>query len=251
MDDEPRSPSLRVRPRDVAPCVLVVGDPNRVGDAAQLLERAEEVGYFREYRTITGFFIGKRITISSHGVGASGANVCFHELINCGARTIIRAGTCGAMLPGIQDGDLIIATGAVREDGTSEHLAPMSYPAISDLEITNTLLEIVRQEGTASPHLGLMLTQAYFYPGMLPSETDVWLPTGLVAGVEMELATLLVMAGLRKVRAGGIFTSDGNLTQQADPESYDPYRKVVEQGKAHMLSIALQALARLQEEIIN
>jgi uridine phosphorylase len=91
-----------------------------------------------------------------------------------------------------------------------------------------------------------MLTQAYFYSGMLPSETDVWLPTGLVQGVEMELATLLVMAGLRKVRAGGIFISDGNLTQNADPDKYDPHRTVVEQGKARMLSIALQALARLQ-----
>ncbi|MEN6435047.1 MAG: nucleoside phosphorylase [Anaerolineaceae bacterium] len=242
MDSDLRMPSLRVLPSDIAGCVLVVGDPQRAEEASHLLENAKEVGFFREYRTFTGFYQGKRISISSHGVGSSGANICFHELIKCGAHTIIRAGTCGAMVKGIHDGELIIATGALREDGCSEHLAPMSYPAISDRHVVTALETSASQHGIPHPHVGLVITQAYFYPGMLPSEADVWLKTELVMAVEMELATLLVMAGLNKVRAGGIFTSDGNLTEEPDPNIYDPHRKVVSEGKAEMLKIALDAL---------
>jgi uridine phosphorylase len=247
MDLEQRTPSLRVFPRDVAGCALVVGDPQRAEAAARLLDKAEEIGSFREYRTFSGLFAGKRITISSHGVGSSGANICFHELMKCGAHTIIRAGTCGAMVADIADGDLIIATGAIREDGCSEHMAPMSYPAIADRHVIRALEMAAVEQGIEKPHIGLVLSQAYFYPGILPSETETWLPGGLVQAVEMEVATLLVMAGLQKVRAGAILTSDGNLTQESDPEIYDPHRQVVDEGKLKMLKIAIKALAMLSD----
>ena len=245
MKPDEKTPILRVCPRDVSDCALVVGDPQRVVDAARFLDNAEEIGFYREYRTITGEFSGKRVTISSHGVGSAGANICFDELIKCGVKNVIRAGTCGAMKAGIVDGELIIATGAIREDGASEHMAPMSYPAVADRHIMRALEEAAIESGITSPYFGIVLTQSYFYPGILPSEVDYWLPTGLVACVEMELATLLVMAGLKGVRAGGIFTSDGNLTEESDPDTYDPHREVVNLGKENMLQIALNALTKL------
>ena len=162
-------------------------------------------------------------------------------------RYIIRAGTCGAMQKGIRDGDTIIGTGAVREDGASEHMAPMSFPAIADRRVVQALVDASHVFGVENPHEGLALTQAYFYPGILESETDIWLKTGLVSCVEMEYATLLVMASLKKVSAGGIFTSDGNLTEEADPEAYDPHRTIVDEGKKNMLQIALKALASLPD----
>jgi uridine phosphorylase len=247
MTNEERTPTLRVLPSEVAPRALVVGDPQRVLDAAKYLKNVKEIGFFREYRTVTGEYNGVPITISSHGVGSSGANICFHELFRCSVRYIIRAGTCGAMKKGIQDGDTIIGTAAIREDGTSEHMAPMSFPAAASRLVTNTLVKASRALGVEQPHEGLVLTQAYFYPGMLPSETDIWLETGLVSAVEMEYATLLVMAALNGVKAGGIFTSDGNMTEEADPDAYDPHRTVVDEGKKRMLQIALQALADLPD----
>jgi uridine phosphorylase len=90
-------PILKTRPSDLASHALVVGDPKRVALAAELLTNPEEVGYFREYRTFTGEFAAKRVTISSHGVGEAGASVCFEELIQGGVKTIIRAGTCGVI----------------------------------------------------------------------------------------------------------------------------------------------------------
>ena len=82
--------------------------------AAELLTNAAEVGGFREYRTFTGEFAAKRVTIASHGIGGAGASLCFEELIQGGVKTIIRAGTCGAMRKGIKDGELIIGTGAIK-----------------------------------------------------------------------------------------------------------------------------------------
>jgi len=247
MTAEERTPTLRVLHSEVASRALVVGDPQRVLDAAKFMQNVKEMGFFREYRTVTGEYNGVRITISSHGVGSSGANICFHELFRCGVRHIIRAGTCGAMQKGILDGDVIIGTAAIREDGASEHLAPMSFPAAADRSVTAALAEAAHTFGVQKPHEGLVLTQAYFYPGILTSETEIWLKTGLVSAVEMEYATLLVMAGLNGVKAGGIFTSDGNLMDESDPDAYDPHRTVVDEGKRRMLKIALHALSLLPD----
>jgi uridine phosphorylase len=245
-DPDKHLPLLKTRPSDLASHALVVGDPKRAAFAAELLTNAEEVGCFREYRTFTGEFAAKRVTISSHGVGGAGASICFEELMQGGVKTIIRAGTCGAMRKGIKDGELIIGTGAIREDGTSERLMPIAYPAIADRHVISALETAAAAQDYAKLHEGIILTHSHFYHGILPSTLDMWLKADVnVCAIEMELATLLIVAGLHGVRAGGIFTSDGNLTQEADPTEYDPHRNVVEEGVSTMLKIALDALARL------
>jgi len=244
-DSDKTLPILKTRPSDLASHALVVGDPKRAAMAAKLLTNAEEVGCFREYRTFTGEFAEKHVTISSHGVGGAGASICFEELIQGGVKTIIRAGTCGAMRKGIKDGELIIGIGAIREDGTSEKLVPIPYPAIADRHVISAL-EAAASSQDHRLHEGIILTHSHFYRGILPSTLDMWLEADVdVCAVEMELATLLVIAGMHGVQAGGIFTSDGNLTEEADPTEYDPHRNVVEEGVRAMLKIALDALARL------
>jgi uridine phosphorylase len=245
-DTEKVLPILKARPADLAARALVVGDPERAAAAAALLDDAQEVGHFREYRTFTGSYQGKRITISSHGVGGAGASVCFEELSQGGVKTIIRAGTCGAMKAGIKDGDFIIGTGAIREDGTSPALMPLAYPAIADRQVTAAVIEAAREHGRPEPHEGIVLTQGFFYDGVMPPLVGQWLAIGAnVVCVEMEFATLLVIASLRGMRAGGLFTSDGNMTEEADPLTYDPHRTVVKQGVETMLKVALSALAQL------
>jgi uridine phosphorylase len=239
-------PILKTRSSDLASHALVVGDPERAALAAELLTNPKEVGYFREYRTFTGEFAAKRVTISSHGVGGAGASLCFEELIQGGVKTIIRAGTCGAMRKGIKDGELIVGIGAIREDGTSERLVPIAYPAIADRHVISALEAAAAAQGYTRYHEGIILTQGHLYHGILPSTLDMWLEADAnVCAVEMELATLLIIAALHGARAGGIFTSDGNLTEEADPTEYDPHRSVVKQGVSTMLKIALDALARL------
>jgi len=179
--------------------------------------------------------------------------MCFEELFHGGVQTIIRAGTCGAMLEDIEDGELIVATGAVREDGATPQLVPLSYPAVADHRVICALEDAAAVQGYTKLHVGLALTQAAFYPGLLPLQHELWMAGGVVC-VEMELATLLVIASLRGVRAGGIFVSDGNVARDlkamkagglVDPFAYNPHREVVSQGVHTMLDIALKALSRL------
>lgn len=246
MDAHNPLPVLRVKPDDLAELALVVGDPVRAAAAAELLDEAVELGYFREYRTFAGTYNGQRVTISSHGVGASGASICFDELMQAGVKNIIRAGTCGAMKKGIKDGELILGLGAIREDGTSERLIPMEYPAVADRKVVAALEAAAEAQGVSSLHEGIVLTQSHFYHGILPSTTEMWLHSNAnVCAVEMELATLLIVASLHGVRAGGILTSDGNMTEEDDPTEYDPHRTVVREGVNTMLKVALDALTRL------
>jgi uridine phosphorylase len=248
MDSNERLPILRVTPSQLAPRALVVGDPKRASQAAQLLTDADDIGNNREYRTFTGTYAGVPLTICSHGIGGPAASICFKELIQGGVKTIIRAGTCGALVETIDDGQLVLATGAIREDGTSTSLVPLAYPAIADRHIAQALEESAADQGYSPLHTGIVLTQSYLYPELLPTTTGLWMKAGVVC-VEMELATLLVMAGLHGVRAGGIFTSDGNLARRdatdLDTSTYDPHRDVVSHGVQTMLTIALEALAHL------
>jgi uridine phosphorylase len=150
------------------------------------------------------------------------------------------------MRKGIKDGDLVIGAGAIRKDGTSERLMPLAYPAIADRRVVSALEAAAVAQGYTRLHEGIILTQSHFYHGILPSTLDMWLQADVnVCAVEMELATLLVIAGLHGARAAGIFTSDGNLIEEADPTEYDPHRKVVQRGVRTMLKIGLEALARL------
>ena len=245
--NEPQLPVLRARPSQIAARALVVGEPARAALTAQLLDDVEEVGSYREYRTFTGRYRNTPITICSHGVGSGGAAVAFHELFLAGVTTVIRAGTCGAMQPGIADGTVIVGTGAVRNEGATAQLVPIEYPAVAHYQVVNALLNACEQNGLPAPPTGIVLTNATFHPGLLPKPIDLWVEAGVVA-VEMEFATLLVMAGIRGVRAGGLFVSDGNAvskSQQTGPQdfAYDPHREVVKANTATMLKIALDALA--------
>lgn len=238
-------PILRIPRGTVSPYVLTVGDPDRAAQIAERLADPREVGRYREYRSFQGSWDGVPLTVTSHGVGGAGAAVAFEELIQGGARTIVRLGTAGSALPDIRSGDLLIATGAVREDGVSSQLAPLSYPAIADLAVTQALIEAARSRPAIRFGVGVVRTKAAFYPGALDGGDDVWerLP---IVGVEMELATLLVVAALRSIRAGGIFTVDGNpADDEASIFDYNPHRPVVDEGKQRMIEVGLDAISRL------
>ncbi len=235
-------PILRANLEDIAPNVLVMGDPNRVAESAALLQDAVEVGSYREYLTISGSYRGKAVTVCSHGVGASGASVCFQQLFHARIKNVIRAGTCGAMQNFIHDGDMILATAAVRQDGTSPFLAPPEFPAFADRRVIAALEEAARPHGNRI-HTGVILTQANFAPELLPGNYELWAKAGVLA-VEMELAVLLVLASLKNVRAGGVFVSDGNVFVD---KKYDPHRDVVRKGVDEMLAVALDSLVSLPQ----
>jgi uridine phosphorylase len=225
----------------IAPRALVVGDPNRAKIAADKLDSVQIVSQTREYHTYSGTWKGVPVVVSSHGVGAGGASVCFEELIKAGVQTMIRAGTCGSFRSEFREASLIIATGAVRDDGASSGLIPMSYPAVAHYEVLNALIASVKAHPEVNFGIGLCISNGTFYAGEIDRQYQMWAKAGVLA-VEMEVSMLLTIAGMRGVRAGAILNVDGYIFEST---AYEPDRDVVHRGTATMLEIALDALVML------
>jgi hypothetical protein len=130
------APHIKVGPGVIRPTVIAVGDPFRCEVVVKFCDKSEEIQWNREYRLFNATYEGVDMSIISHGIGGPGAAICFEELVKLGAKTIIRLGTCGAMQPHIKTGDLIVASGACREDGYTDFVAPKGYPAVGDNELT-------------------------------------------------------------------------------------------------------------------
>ncbi|RCK78291.1 MAG: Uridine phosphorylase [Candidatus Ozemobacter sibiricus] len=235
-------PHVKLAPGQIPPYVLVCGDPARAEQIARLMQDPKELAYNREYRTFVGTYEGERLAVTSHGVGSAGAAICFEELIKVGARVLIRVGTCGSLTDKLGQGDHIVASAAVREDGVSSLLIPLGYPAVADLQVIQAL-EKACQDVKAPYQRGIILASDVFYPGLLPTSLELYSKAN-VPGVEMECATLFVIASLRGVKAGAIATVDGNPLKWQEGD-YDPHGEKVAQGKARMLKIGLAAMAAL------
>jgi len=225
-DAEWLAPHLKLAKGSIPPFVLVAGDPARIASLAALCDTAEEVAYNREYRTFVGTFKGQRLAMTSHGIGTAGAAICFEELVQVGAKTIVRLGTCGGLQNSIAQGDMIVATAAAREDGTTKLMAPADLPAVADLDVVIALSEVCK-ELDVTYHRGVVLTSDIFYPSVLPSSLETYSKCG-VLGVEMEMACLLMVAQLRGIRAGACAVVDGNPLQWEEG-NYDPHGTVVAQ----------------------
>lgn len=226
--------------------VLVVGDPKRAEKAAGLLDNTQVIAKNREYHSYDGNFKGTPVTVVSHGVGAAGAACCFEELCRGGAKYIVRSGTAGGVQPDVVDGDLLIATGAVRCDGYTELVVPMNYPAVADFGVTMKLVEKSKESGL-SVHSGVVVTSANFYPSpILGNDQPMWRDAGAL-GVEMEVAALFITASLHRVNAGAILAIDGNPLLDEDEEmtSYEPNRDIVAKAVEETLHVSLNALVDL------
>ena len=239
----PFLPILKVNSEKIPERVLVVGDPGRLERISKELSGAAIVAENREYRTMLGVFEGTQIAVISHGVGSAGAGVCFEEICKSGAKKIIRVGTAGGMQKGVNAGEIVVARGAVREDGLSPNLVPLSFPAIASLPLTSSMIEVAsKRERKVST--GILLTSDMFYPrDILGSNLSLWQRAGVKA-VEMESATLFTICELQGIEAGAIVVIDGNpLDQdQGDMTTYDPHSDIVGEAMNDAISMALSSL---------
>lgn len=195
---------------DVGRYVFLPGDPKRCEKIAKYFDQPVKVGDSREFVTYTGYLNGVKVSVTSTGVGGPSASIAMEELVACGADTFIRVGTCGGMDMNVQSGDLVIATGAIRMEGTSKEYAPIEYPAVADLYMVNALVEGAKRVN-ASYHTGVVECKDAFYgqhrPETLPNGQDLlrkwnaWLGMGCKAS-EMESAALFIVAGYLHVRCG-------------------------------------------------
>jgi uridine phosphorylase len=236
---------IACEPGDIAPAVLLPGDPGRVARMATQLDGVREVAASREFTTVTGTTAGVPVTITSTGVGAPSTSIAVEELWNLGARLFIRVGTCGGIQDATRSGDLVIATGAVRGDGTSPEYIDLSYPAVADPDVTVALRGAAVERGE-TPHVGVVRTHDAFYVESLLARGDFrrrvqpWRDAGVLA-IENEAAALFVIATLRGARAGAICAVAGELygMEPGDPPPSRPERVDV------ATAVALAAVRRL------
>ena len=203
---------------DVGEYVILPGDPKRCAKIAAFFDDARLVGDSREYTTYTGYLDGTKVSVTSTGIGGPSASIAMEELYKCGAKTFIRVGTCGGMDIDVMGGDLVIATGAIRFEGTSKEYAPIEFPAVADLDIVNALVKAAKNQGKRY-HTGVVQCKDSFYgqhrPETLPNshelldKWDAWLKLGTKAS-EMESAALYIVASYLKVRCGSVFLTVAN-----------------------------------------
>lgn len=218
---------------EVGRYVILPGDPGRCEKIAAYLENPVKVAQNREYTTYTGTLEGVLVSVVSTGIGGPSASIAMEELIHCGADTFIRVGTSGGMQPDICGGDLVIATGAIRNEGTTREYAPIEYPAVADHEIIQALKESAESLGCRS-HLGVVQCKDNFYgqhsPESMPVAEELnqkwkaWIACGALAS-EMESAALFVVGSVRRVRVGTVLLVIANQTRRelglSDPQIHD------------------------------
>ncbi|MBE6121681.1 MAG: uridine phosphorylase [Erysipelotrichaceae bacterium] len=195
---------------DVGRYVLLPGDPKRCEKIAAYFDEPQLVGDSREFVTYTGYLDGVKASVTSTGIGGPSASIAMEELTAIGADTFIRVGTCGGVDLNVKSGDIVIATGAIRMEGTTREYAPIEYPAVADLDITNALVEACRNLGYPY-HTGVVQCKDAFYgqhrPETLPNgqdlirKWDAWVRLGCKAS-EMESAALFIVASYLRVRCG-------------------------------------------------
>lgn len=202
-----------VGPGDVGRYVILPGDPKRCEKIAAHFDNAKLVADVREFVTWTGYLDGEKVSVTSTGIGGPSAAIALNELCKSGADTFLRVGTCGGMQDDVLGGDIVIATGAVRMEGTSREFAPIEYPAVADLDAALALREAAKKLGYRS-HTGVVQCKDSFFgqhePEIMPvayeleSKWKAWLRMGCLAS-EMESAALFIEGGFLRVRVGSCF----------------------------------------------
>jgi uridine phosphorylase len=210
------------RQGDLAPYVLIPGDPGRIEKISQDWEKKKEIAFQREYKSLTGFFKKVKISCLSSGIGAPSLAIAVEEAARLKVKTFIRVGSTGALQKGINPGDLIINTGGVRLEGTSGKYVPKEYPALANYEVVLALIEAC-EKLKYKYHLGITAsTDAFYvgegrkgYQGYALSNFENILPDlkkARVLNLEMENAALFVLGNLYGLRTGAICAVFDNIT---------------------------------------
>ena len=221
-EDISRQYHIQVANGEVGRYVILPGDPKRCKKIAQYFEDSVLIADNREFITYTGTLDGVKVSVTSTGIGGPSAAIAMEELARCGADTFIRIGTCGGIQPEVKSGDIVVATGAVRMEGTSKEYAPIEYPAVADLMVVNALVSAAKEKDCEF-YTGVVQSKDAFYgqhePEMMPAgyelinKWEAWKKLGCLAS-EMETAALYIVAAKLHVRVGACFLVMANQERE-------------------------------------
>lgn len=226
---------IHAEPEEVAPLVLLPGDPNRARDIAErFFEQPHCYNTNRQLLGYTGTLAGRRVSVQATGMGCPSAAIVAEELIRLGAKTLIRVGTAGIIDAAIKPGELIIAMSAVANEGTSAmYLKGAKYAASASFAVVRALVEACERRELAH-HVGLVQTEDAFY-ATTPDDVPRLAQLG-VLGVEMEASALFLLGKLRKVAVGAILVASNYI---GDPQVVAA--PIMATGVQNMVGVALEA----------
>jgi uridine phosphorylase len=212
---------------------ILPGDPGRVEKIASFLEKPKFHHQNREYTTWLGELSGKKVMVISTGMGGPSTAIAVEELYQTGVRNFIRIGTCGGMALPVMGGDIVIATGAIRQEGTTKEYVPVEFPAVANLDVTNALVNAAKNL-KQKWHAGIVQCKDSFYgqhsPDRMPAgyelndKWEAWKKAGCLAS-EMESATLFIVSQVLGARAGCVLNVVWNQEREkavmSNPQSHD------------------------------
>lgn len=221
-EDASRQYHIQVAQGEVGRYVIMPGDPKRCAKIAKYFDNPVLIADNREYITYTGTLDGVKVSVTSTGIGGPSASIAMEELYRCGADTFLRIGTCGGIQENVKSGDVVVATGAIRMEGTSREYAPIEFPAVADLDVTNALVQAAKTKGFPF-HTGIVQCKDAFYgqhePELMPvsyeliNKWEAWKRLGVLAS-EMESAAMFVVASKLHVRMGSCFLVVANQERE-------------------------------------
>ena len=241
MDETSRQVQFHIQcaPGQVGKYCILPGDPGRCEAIARYFDDPVHIQTNREYTTYTGTLLGEKVSVVSTGIGGPSAAIAMEELCNLGVHTFVRVGTCGGIKLEVQSDDVVVATGAVRMEGTSREYAPLEWPAVPDFAVTQALVQAAQNLGKPW-HAGVVQCKDSFYgqhsPARMPvsyeleQKWEAWKRLGVLAS-EMESAALFTVAATRGVRCGSVFHVIWNQERE---------KAGLDQKESHDTSAAIQ-----------
>lgn len=243
---------LDIKKGDVGKYVILPGDPKRCKKIAQYFDDPQLIADNREYVTYTGYLDGIKVSVTSTGIGGPSAAIAIEELVQSGADTFIRVGTCGGMEIDVKSGDIVIASGAIRQEGTSKEYAPIEFPAVGNYTVINALVDSVKKMKDIKYHVGVVQSKDSFYGQHDPSSKPVsyelenkweaWLKMGTLAS-EMETAALYVVSSYLKVRSATVLLVVAN--QEREKKQLD---NPVVRDTDKAIKVAIEAIKLLAKQ---
>lgn len=241
-------PHLQLNDLHGAKYALLPGDPKRIDRVKELLKDSNELAYHREYRTVLGYYQEIPILVTSTGIGGPSAGIAIEELANLGVENFIRIGSSGALQNEIHLGELIIASGAVRDEGTTQAFVKSSFPAIGDHALTSALLKEA-EKFNLKTHLGIVRSHDSFYTNHEKETDSYWSKKGIL-GADMETAALFVLGALRAVKTASILNvvvpAEGNL--EAGINDLVKGGELTAKGEKNQILLALEAIASIEKK---
>lgn len=243
---------LHIKEGDVGRYVLLPGDPARSEKIARHFDNPRFVAQNREYVTWTGTLLGEKVSVVSTGIGSPSAAIAIEELIDCGADTFIRVGSSGSMQPEVRNGDIVVVTGSIRDEGTSAQYLPVEFPAVAHPDVVNAMRAGAKSAGVRH-HCGIAQSKDSFYgevertrmpmAARLEERWKAWVAGGALCS-EMESSILFVLASIYRKRAGGVLLviNDSELGEISED---DREKHMAEFDPETLVKVAVEGLRQL------